>query len=635
MRIRDAVAFVTGANRGLGLVLAQELLAAGARKVYAAARQPERITLDGVERVRLDVTQPDTITAAARACPDVNLLINNAGIALWTGFLAPDAVEAARVEMETNYFGPLLLSRAFAPVLAQNGGGAIVNLLSILSWVAVPMAGTYSASKAAAWALTNGLRTGLREQGTHVLGVHAGPIDTDMARQLTLPKVKPVDVVRQVLRALEAGLWGSSGAGRRVACVLQNPWQLRQGRRTPPQMTCPAALYATPVGADGRRRSSRVLCSGYARGHTNHHVRSSVRSAVPSGASVRGRRSRSTRSHRQCKRENSYARQQRCLSRPCAPACRRAAGRAGGRGRRAEWPANAPGAAGPAAGPAGTGAAGGAARKGRLNFLSAAHAILQLLQDDGIDVLFNAEVVQVEGSSGQGTRIRLRTSEGERTLEGSDLLVAVGRVPNTQGLGLEKAGVECDGHGYIRVNERLQTSAPGVWAMGECAGSPHFTHVATDDFRIVRDNLNGGKRTTHGRLVPFCIFTDPELARVGLSESEAKQCAISYRLATIPMTKVRRTATTSETRGFLKALISADSDEILGFTAFGAEAGEMMAVVQTAMLGKLPYTVLRDAILAHPTMAEGLTVLFTTVPARSGARSTPSRSGEQEAEVAA
>jgi pyruvate/2-oxoglutarate dehydrogenase complex dihydrolipoamide dehydrogenase (E3) component len=256
-------------------------------------------------------------------------------------------------------------------------------------------------------------------------------------------------------------------------------------------------------------------------------------------------------------------------------------------------------------------------------------AILELLQDEGIDVLFDAEVVEVQGSSGQNITVRLHTSEGERTLEASDLLVAVGRVPNTQGIGLERTGVEVDEHGYIRVNERLQTSAPGVWAMGECAGSPHFTHVDTDDFRIARDNLNGGKRTTDGRLVPFCIFTDPELARVELSESEAKQRAISYRLATIPMMKVRRTATTSETRGFLKALISSDSDEILGFAAFGAEAGEMMAVVQTAMLGKLPYTVLRDAVLAHPTMAEGLTVLFTTVPTRSGARSTPSRSGEQ------
>lgn len=260
-------------------------------------------------------------------------------------------------------------------------------------------------------------------------------------------------------------------------------------------------------------------------------------------------------------------------------------------------------------------------------------AMLELLRDDGIDVRFNSEVVEVQGLSGQSIRVRLRTSEGGSNLEGSDLLVAVGRVPNTQGIGLEKAGVELEGHGYIRVNERLQTSAPGVWAMGECAGSPHFTHVATDDFRVVRDNLNGGNRSTDGRLVPFCIFTDPELARVGLSESEAKQRAISYRLATIPMMKVRRTATISETRGFLKALISSDSDEILGFTAFGAEAGEIMAVVQTAMLGKLPYTLLRDAILTHPTMAEGLTVLFTTVPARAGVRDTPSRSGNQDAEL--
>src|SRR5712692_4999082 len=155
MKVRESVAFVTGANRGIGLAFAQELLAAGARKVYASARNPERITLEDVERVRLDVTQPEGIVAAARKYTDVNLLINNAGIALWIGLLSRDAVAAARSEMETNYFGPLLLSRAFAPVLANNGGGAIVNVLSILSWVAVPNAGTYSASKAAAWALTN------------------------------------------------------------------------------------------------------------------------------------------------------------------------------------------------------------------------------------------------------------------------------------------------------------------------------------------------------------------------------------------------------------------------------------------------------------------------------------------------
>ena len=205
MKIRDSVAFVTGANRGIGLVFAQELLAAGARKVYAAARNPESIPLSGVERVRLDVTNPQSVASAAMASGDVNLLINNAGSAHWTGFLSPESVEAARSEMETNYFGPLFLSRAFAPVLAKNSGGAIVNVLSILSWIAVPTAGTYSASKAAAWALTNWLRTSLRDQGTQVLGVHAGPVDTDMASGLTLPKVTPVDVVRQVLYSLEAG----------------------------------------------------------------------------------------------------------------------------------------------------------------------------------------------------------------------------------------------------------------------------------------------------------------------------------------------------------------------------------------------------------------------------------------------
>jgi len=205
MKIADSVAFVTGANRGIGLAFAQERLASGARKVYAAARNPERITLEGVNRIRLDVSKPDTIAAAANECTDVNLLINNAGIALWTGFLGSDSVEAARLEMQTNYFGPLRLSRAFAPILAKNGGGASVNILSILSWVAVPNAGTYSASKAAAWALTNWLRNGLREQGTQVVGVHAGPVDTDMASELTLPKVKPVDVVRQALSAIEAG----------------------------------------------------------------------------------------------------------------------------------------------------------------------------------------------------------------------------------------------------------------------------------------------------------------------------------------------------------------------------------------------------------------------------------------------
>ena len=205
MKIRDAVAFVTGANRGLGLAFVQELLADGARKVYAAARDPKSITLAGATSASLDVTKPESVGAAARAFTDVNLVINNAGVCLWSGFLSPNAVDVARAEMETNYFGPLLLSRAFAPILKQNGGGVMVNVLSFLSWVSIADAGTYCASKSAAWALTNWLRTGLHEQGTQVIGVHPGLMDTEMVTQLTLPKVKPIDVVRQVFSAIETG----------------------------------------------------------------------------------------------------------------------------------------------------------------------------------------------------------------------------------------------------------------------------------------------------------------------------------------------------------------------------------------------------------------------------------------------
>jgi len=197
------------------------------------------------------------------------------------------------------------------------------------------------------------------------------------------------------------------------------------------------------------------------------------------------------------------------------------------------------------------------------------------------------------------------------------LLVAVGRTPNTQEIGLERAGIEVDSRGYIKVNERLETTAPGVWAMGDCAGSPQFTHVAFDDFRVVRDNLNGGSRTTRDRLVPFCMFTEPELARVGLSESEAKKRGIAYRLAKIPMAAVLRAVALGETRGFVKMLIDVQSDRILGVTVFGMEASEMMAAVQTAMLGGLSYTVLRDAIFTHPTAAEGLGPLLANVPARA------------------
>ena len=240
----------------------------------------------------------------------------------------------------------------------------------------------------------------------------------------------------------------------------------------------------------------------------------------------------------------------------------------------------------------------------------------RILGDEGIGFVIAAETLNVRGRSGEEVSVAVRTTSGEQKIEGSDMLVAAGRIPNTAGIGLDEAGVELDGHGYIRVNEQLETTASDVWAIGECAGSPQFTHVSVDDFRIIRDNLAGGKRSTRDRLVPYCVFTDPPLARVGLSEGEAQRQGITARIAKLPMTAVRRTATTDETQGFMKALISGD-DRILGFTMIGAEAGEVMAAVQTAMLADLPYPRLRDAVIAHPTMAEGLGSLFENVPPRS------------------
>jgi pyruvate/2-oxoglutarate dehydrogenase complex dihydrolipoamide dehydrogenase (E3) component len=243
-----------------------------------------------------------------------------------------------------------------------------------------------------------------------------------------------------------------------------------------------------------------------------------------------------------------------------------------------------------------------------------AEAIGQLFGDEEIEVLLSAEVLKVEGKSGEGVRLQVRTPQGERRIEGSDILAATGRTPNTAGIGLDAAAVRLDGRGYVQVNDRLETSAPDVWAIGECAGSPQFTHVSEDDFRIIRDNLAGGKRTTRDRLIPFCLFTDPQLARVGLNETEARRQGVAVRVAKLPMGAVLRTRTLGEMRGFMKALVDARTDRIRGFTMFGPEAGEVMAVVQTAMLAGMPFTGMRDAIFAHPTMAEGLGTLFSAVP---------------------
>lgn len=241
-------------------------------------------------------------------------------------------------------------------------------------------------------------------------------------------------------------------------------------------------------------------------------------------------------------------------------------------------------------------------------------ALEELFRDEGIELVLGAHCMGVEGTSGQAVKLRVKQDGPEAVLEGTDLLVATGRTPNTENMGLELAGVKLTKDGYVKVNERLETTAPDVFAIGECAGSPKFTHIAFDDFRVIRDNVAGGNRVTTGRQVPFCMFTDPELARIGLSETEAKEKKIAYRLAKVPMAKDLRTLTLSETRGFMKALIDAKNDKILGFTVFGVGGGEIMAPVQTAMLAGLPYTALRDAILAHPTLAEGIIVLFSAVP---------------------
>jgi len=245
-----------------------------------------------------------------------------------------------------------------------------------------------------------------------------------------------------------------------------------------------------------------------------------------------------------------------------------------------------------------------------------AASVQEVLSEEGVVFLCSTQVLGVQGQSGRKVTLTVRAADGERAIEASDILVAAGRVPNTAGIGLDKAGVELDNRGYIRVNERLQATAPDVWAIGECAGSPQFTHVSVDDFRIVRDNMAGGQRSTHDRLVPHCLFTDPPLAHVGLTEREAERQGIALRVAKLPMNAVLRTEATDEAQGFMKVLVAQDDDRILGFTMLGSEAGEVMAAVQMAMLAKAPYPMVRDAVIAHLTFAEGLGPLLSNVGER-------------------
>src|ERR671917_971419 len=250
-----------------------------------------------------------------------------------------------------------------------------------------------------------------------------------------------------------------------------------------------------------------------------------------------------------------------------------------------------------------------------------AEAVAEVLREDGIEVLLRTQAQRAGQIEGERIRLTVHTPEGERGLEGSHLLAAAGRTPNTDTLNLEAAGVEVDERGFVRVNGRLETSADGIWALGDATGGPAFTHVSYDDYRVIKANLiDGGEATTSGRLIPYTVFTDPQLGRVGLSEREAREQGRNVLVAKMPMSHVARALEVDEARGMMKAVVDAETDRILGAAVLGIEGGEITAMLQIAMMGGLPYTALRDGIFAHPTLAESLNNLFATV---EGRRATP------------
>jgi pyruvate/2-oxoglutarate dehydrogenase complex dihydrolipoamide dehydrogenase (E3) component len=243
-----------------------------------------------------------------------------------------------------------------------------------------------------------------------------------------------------------------------------------------------------------------------------------------------------------------------------------------------------------------------------------AQAVLGILRDDGVNVLLQAEARCAEPAGDGGVRIVARSGEEDHAITGSHVLLAAGRVPNTERLDPRAAGVETDAKGFIRVNERLETTAAGVYALGDVKGGPAFTHISYDDYRIIRDNLlAGGNRTVNDRPVPYTVFMDPQLGRIGLNEREAKKQGRTYRVATLPMSHVARALEMDESRGLMKVLVDPATRQILGAAVLGIEGGELMAALQLAMMGNLPYDTIRDAVFAHPTLAESLNNLFTTL----------------------
>ena len=236
--------------------------------------------------------------------------------------------------------------------------------------------------------------------------------------------------------------------------------------------------------------------------------------------------------------------------------------------------------------------------------------VAKILRQDGIEILLNARTEKITQANG-GIRLELTVEGKARTVDGSDLLLATGRVPNTEALKPAAGGIETDERGFIRANERLETTAPGVYVIGDVKGGPQFTHISYDDYRILKTNLlDGGQRTTRDRMVPYAVFMDPQLGRVGMTEKEAQKSGRKIRVARMPMTSVARALEVDETRGLMKAIVDADTEEILGATVLGIEGGEVMSVFQMAMMGRLKYSVLHDAIFAHPTLAESLNNLF-------------------------
>ena len=240
--------------------------------------------------------------------------------------------------------------------------------------------------------------------------------------------------------------------------------------------------------------------------------------------------------------------------------------------------------------------------------------VTKIFREDGITVLTGTTSQQVQSVRGGHIQLTVRTPQDEQQLIGSHLLAAIGRVPNTEALTPEAAGIHLDKHGYIQVNEQLETNVPGVFAFGDVKGGPAFTHVSYDDFRILRTNLlEHGSASTRDRLVPYTIFIDPQFGRVGMTENEARKQGRNIRVAKLPMNAVIRALETGETRGFMKAVVDADTQRILGCAVLGLEGGEIMAIIQVAMMGKLPYTDLKDAVFTHPTLAEGLNALFMSL----------------------